>query len=421
MRYQVNNIIYASGEDLRNTLRFGIFFREKVQIGAMKEAAEEAAVRFPFFKVKMVREGETYFLEENEKPFVFHRGSEPLKLNSPESGGHLIAFSWEDDRIFLDTTHFLTDGNGAFPFIRTLLYCYLKKIHPEAEFDTSCIARPGDEIPAEEREDNPYPAEPIPIEPVPARPLPEKILKLPEQEQGYGKMASWTAFLFRIAQKETMKYVSSVDGSPATFLASLVYRAIDSLHPENEFPVVCGMQHQFRHAFGKNQSHLCHVNLVPMLYPVRLRGADIERLNTIGRGSLILRASDEADLETVNAHIQNEKAIRTMTLSEKHDFMKRAVKDGIGNNTFEVSYTGRVAWGGLDKYVSFLTPYLDLTLSGGISVEIFSRDSDFDINIMQRNGDEKTIRRVFELLGECGISYDHFRTEHFSVPEFSNP
>lgn len=419
MSYSVNNIIYAADSQLRNTLRFGIFFRETVNIDAMREAAERAAKRFPFFKIKMTRDGEKYVFEPNDAPFVFSRGRRPVKLNGPESNGHLVAFSWEDDRLFLDTTHFITDGNGVFPFIRTLLYCYLTLVHSEESFDVSCIALPDSQIPPEELEDAPYPAEPIPSEPMLIKPVPREIFTLPDQPQGYENMDQWTAFFFRVPQKELMSYVSGVDGSPATFVSSLIYRAIDDLYPDNSLPLICGMQHQFRHALGKPLSHLCHVNIVPIVYPVSLRGADMERLNTIGRGSLILRADDQNDLVTVNAHIENEKKIASMTLDQKRAFMRRAVKEGIGVNTFEVSYTGRVAWGGLDKYVSFITPYLDMTLSGGVSVEIFSRDGDFDINIMQRNSDPRIVEGVYGLLRSSGIRYYPDRTETYEIPEFN--
>lgn len=418
MSYSVNNIIYAAGKDFLNTLRIGIFLREPVQIAALEQAAAMAAVRFPFFAVKLVKQGDKYVFEHNDAPFVFSKGRRPVRLNSAESAGHLVAFAWENERIFLDTTHFITDGNGVFPFIRTLLYCYFGIVHPEDRFDTSCIALPGEDIPADELEDDPYPSEPIPCEPMTLRAPPETVFRLPDQPRGYEKMDGWTSFLLCVPQKELMKFVSGVDGSPATFVASLVYRAIDDVYPENDLPIVCGMQHQFRHALGKPKSHLCHVNLAPIVYPSSLRGANIERLNTIGRGSLILRADDASDLLTVNAHIENEKAIRDMPLLDKRDFMRRVVKDGIGNNTFEVSYTGRVAWGGLDRRVAFLSPYLDMTLSGGVSVEIFSRDADFDVNIMQRNDDPRITARVCELLEENGIAYTPVRTERFEIPDF---
>lgn len=421
MSYRVNNIMYAAGEELRNTLRLGIFFREPINVEAMKRAAARAGARYPLFTVKMERCGEKYVLEHNDAPFVFSHGTHPVCLNSAESNYHLMAFSWEEDRLFLDTTHFLTDGNGIFPFISTLLYCYLSIVHPEESFDTDCIPLPEEEIPAAELEDNPYPDQPIPTTPMDLRPIPNTIFRVPDQALGYHRMDTWTSFLFRVPQKELMRFVSSVDGSPATFVSSLVYRAIDDLYPENELPIVCGMQHQFRHALGKPKSHLCHVNLVPILYPSTLRGADMERLNTIGRGSLILRADDASDLVTVNAHVENEKAILRMDLSEKHRFMRDVVINGIGVNTFEVSYTGRVNWGGLDRYISFLTPYLDMTLSGGVSVEIFSRDTDFDINVMQRNGDPRIVDRIKALLTENGIRFMPERVERFEIPTFETP
>ncbi|MBP5289747.1 MAG: hypothetical protein J6Z79_07760 [Clostridia bacterium] len=421
MHHPVNNIMYATTENLRNTLRFAIFLREPIEIEAMKRAAAQTAARFPYFAVRMIRRGESYVFEANRAPFVFSNQSAPVRLNSAESNYHLLAFCWENNRLYLDTTHFLTDGNGIFPFVRTLLYCYFCVTHPEENFDTSCIALPGEDIPEAELEYNPYPEETIRAETMDLRHAPEEIFKLPGQETGYENMENWTAYFLRIPQKESMRYVSSVDGSPATFVSSLIYRAIDDLYPDNTLPIVCGMQHQFRHALGKPQSLLCHVNLAPIRYPVSLRGADIERLNTIGRGSLILRADDASDLITVNAHIQNEKAIRDMDLARKRDYMRRVVLDGIGDNTFEVSYTGRVPWGGLDRYVSYLAPYLDMTLSGGVSVEIFSRGTDFDICIMQRNKDERIVNRVKELLTEIGIQFFSDGAEPFAIPTFETP
>lgn len=92
-----------------------------------------------------------------------------------------------------------------------------------------------------------------------------------------------------------------------------MYKTISALHPDEHLPVVCGMRHQYRKALGKPFSHNCHVNIIPMVYPDRLRDCDIERLNTISRGMLLLHASDENDVLTVNAAIRNRKHIKTPT------------------------------------------------------------------------------------------------------------
>lgn len=106
-----------------------------------------------------------------------------------------------------------------------------------------------------------------------------------------------------IRQKDIMSYISSLDGSPSSFFSSLTYRAVDDLYPDNHLPIVCGMQHSFRKALGKPFSHLCHVNIVPVIYPNRLRGRNLERLNTITRGSVLLRYDDANDVQTINRHI----------------------------------------------------------------------------------------------------------------------
>ena len=416
--WKVNNLLYAAGPELVNTIRIGITLTEPVDEQALRSALSKAAQRYPYFAVRLSRRGEEYVLESNDLPFVVSPDGSTVTLGSAESNFHIFAFAYEGCRIYLDASHFFTDGNGMFPFLKTLLYYYLRAMHPDVHFETAGIALAGSEIPAAEAEDDPYPAEPFPEQPLGTLSRPETVVQLSDQPQGYENAGGWTSFRFRIRQKDMMAFVSSVDGSPATFLASLIYKAIADAHPETELPLVCGMQHQFRQALGAPLSHMCHVNIVPIIYPDRLRGRDVEQLNTMARGSLILRADDMNDLLTVNAHIRSENRIRDMKLSEKRKYMRQVILDGIGVNTFEVSYTGRVPWSGLDRYILDVAPCFDLTLSGGLSVEIFSVGRDFSVNIMQRSPVTEYVDRFSALLRECGIGYVEELPEHFSLCSF---
>ncbi len=421
MGYRVNNLLYAAGSDLINTIRVCVTLNEPIYAPALEKALKTAAVRFPYFSVKLVRRGETLILERNPLPFVVSPGGRTLTLGTEESNHHLFAFAYDGCRLFVDGSHFITDGNGMFPFLKTVLYYYLSALHPDEKFDTGGIALSVSEIPDAEADDYPYPEEPVETEPLGSISRPEKLFMLPDQPQGYENMGGWTSFLFRIRQREMMAYVSSIDGSPATFIASLMYRVIAELYPENRLPLVCGMQHQFRKALGRPYSHMCHVNVIPMVYPDSLRGMDIETLNTIARGMLILRADDANDILTVNEHVRNEAMIRGLPLSQKHDYMRSVIRKGIGKNTFEVSYTGRVPWSGLDKYVENVFPAFDMTLSGGLSIEIFSFGEYFSINIMQRNGDTRYADRFAVKLDENGIAYEAAPPERFSLCGFCLP
>jgi hypothetical protein len=307
MIWKVNNLLYAAGTELVNTIRIGITLTEPIDEQALRLALSKSAQRYPYFAVRLSRRGEEYIMESNDLPFVVSPGGNTVTLGSAESNFHIFAFAYEGCRLYLDTVHFFTDGNGMFPFLKTLLYYYLQTVHPDVRFETAGIALAGSEIPAAEAEGDPYPAKPYPERPLGTLSRPERVFQLSDQPQGYENVDGWTSFRFRVPQKDMMAFVSSVDGSPATFIASLIYRAIADAHPETDLPLVCGMQHQFRQALGAPLSHMCHVNIVPIIYPDRLRGRDVERLNTIARGCLILRADEANDLLTVNAHVRNEK------------------------------------------------------------------------------------------------------------------
>ena len=421
MSYKVNNLLYAAGPELINTIRMELVMTEPVDPAALRAALKPTAARYPYFAVKLVRRASEYVMEPNPLPFVVSPGGKTVALGTAESNHHLFAFAWNGRRLYLDTTHFVTDGNGLFPFLKTLLYYYLHALHPEACFDTADIALAGDIIPFEEADDDPYPAAPLDTEPIGKLSRPAEIFMLDDQPQGYAYAQSWTAFRYRIRQTDMMRFLSSVDGSPATFIASLMYRVITDLHPDNRLPLVCGMQHQFRSALGKPRSHMCHVNVVPMVYPDRLRGKRIEQLNTIARGTLILRADDANDVLTVNEHIRNEALLRDLTLAQKHAHMRDVIRNGIGKNTFEVSYTGRVAWSGLDQYVLSVFPFFDLTLSGGISLEIFSVNDSFSVNLMQRSTDPGYADRFAALLRENGIPYTAEPPTGFALCGFHLP
>ncbi len=421
MEYKVNNLFYSVGPDFLNTLRSRLEMTEPVNEEALRKALDLAISRYPYFSVKLERKDENYVLAYNPEPIPIISGGRAVPLGGDESQGHLMVLSYIDNLIYVDTSHFLMDGNGQFPFIKTLLYCYLKELHPEEEFDTSGIALPGSEIPFAEADDDPFPENEIPLKPLGIELRPKEVLKLDDLPQGYEGRADWTSFRMKVKQKAMMRFASSIDGSPASFIASIMYRVISEMHPDSKLPVVCGMQHEYRKALGNPFSHLCLVNILPIVYADRLRDKSLETLNTIGRGVMILRGNVANDRVYVNNHVINEKKIRDLSLDDKRKYMRDYVIDNIGENTFEVSYAGRVPFSGLDKYVTGFTPILDMSLSGGISIEIFAINEFFCINIMQRNSDTKYVDRFIEILHENDIECEPESPEHFEINDFVMP
>ena len=414
--------IFVSYQRIRYNIAYcftiGITLTEAIDSQMLEAAVNLAAKRFPYFAVKLVKEGEDYFLESNDAPFIVSADGRTVTLGTAESAYHLFAFAYKDNVLYVDTSHFLTDGLGSFQFVKTILYCYLKAMHPDAEFDESTIVLPDSPILPEEAEPYPYPAELLTAEPFGSLSRPENILTLSDQPQGYENIGNWTSFRLHIKQRELLSYVSSVDGSPSSFVSSLLFRSVSDLHPDEMLPVVCGMQHQFRKALGKPFSHHCHVNIIPIVYPDSLRNSEMMKLNTISRGTLIIRVDDENDKLTINQHIANEKLMQTMSLAQKREHMQKEVLNGIGRNTYEVSYAGRVPWSGIDRYITDFSPYLDMALSGGISAEIFSIQDYFCINIMQRSPDRKYFDRMTDILRELSIPFTILEPDHFEICRF---
>ena len=90
----------------------------------------------------------------------------------------------------------------------------------------------------------------------------------------------------------------------------------------------------------------------------------------------------------------------------------------IGKNTYEVSYAGCVPWSGIDRYITDFSPYIDMSLSGGISAEVFSIQDYFCINIMQRSPDSKYFDRMTDILKELSIPFTCQEPERFEICRF---
>ena len=80
MNFKVNNLIYAAGADMVNTHRTAVTLKEPVNPQSLEKALAKAAVRFPYFSVKLKLQGEEYVLEPNALPFVSPTDADHPKL-----------------------------------------------------------------------------------------------------------------------------------------------------------------------------------------------------------------------------------------------------------------------------------------------------------------------------------------------------
>ena len=101
--------------------------KETVDYDLLSRSVEKVMERYPYFCVRPAREGETLVLRYNDQPLPVFPDDRTVTLGSEESRGHLISFGCKDKTIFIDASHYIADGMGIDPLMKTLLYFYASK------------------------------------------------------------------------------------------------------------------------------------------------------------------------------------------------------------------------------------------------------------------------------------------------------
>jgi NRPS condensation-like uncharacterized protein len=143
-----------SGE-LTAVFRITAFLKKPVKFSTIKEAVELTSQRFPYFSVSLGSGLFWHYLEYNNKlpriqteekipctAFAARRKNEPL-----------YRILVKENRISVEFIHILTDGGGAFEYLKSLLFTYFR-ITGNIIHSTDGIILPESPIAEEEMEDS---------------------------------------------------------------------------------------------------------------------------------------------------------------------------------------------------------------------------------------------------------------------------
>ena len=284
MNFRPNPLLYGAHEDFFSTFRLAIQMKDTVDHALLSRAVEQVMVRYPYFSVCPEREGENLVLRYNTRPLPVFPDDRTVTLGSDESGGHLISFGCKDKTIFIDASHYLTDGMGVEPLMKSLLCLYVSARYGAQGLETERIRMPDSVVCAGEH------AYPFPDSAINEA---EECIQSQNAEEVYSldplafdKDGTY-AYYLHIPQKAMMAKASSSDGSPVSFLSVLLYRAIHWLDHDIDKPIVAHVQHQYRAALRAPMSHHSLVNYIPVTLPPRLGGWSVEKQNTVVRGQVI--------------------------------------------------------------------------------------------------------------------------------------
>ena len=399
MKFKPNPLLYGANEDFFSTFRLAIRMKDTVDYDLLSRSVEKVMTRYPYFCVFPKREEENIVLHYNNHPLPVFPDDRTVTLGSTESGGHLISFGCKDNTIFIDCSHYIADGMGVDPLMKSLLYLYASERYGTEDLEAERIRMPDSAI-CDGEHAYPFPDSPMNTEDLYV--LPE----IPQEAYGLDPRAfdneGLYAYHLHVPQKAMMAKASSSDGSPVSFLSVLLYRALHRLDSNIDKPIVAHVQHQYRAVLRAPMSHHSLVNYIPVTMLPRLSKWDVEKQNTVVRGQVILKGGKEADIASINRLI--EAFPSDSSLADKKDAMARYAEKSILGKTFGISYVGKMDWCGLERYVEDLHAYIgEKHTKNMLLIEVMTVGEDFSLTFMQSGRGEKYLNAFMEEIRSLGI------------------
>ena len=415
MKFKPNPLLYGANKDFFSTFRLAIRMKDTVDYALLSRSVEQAIARYPYFCVFPERDGENLILRYNKRPLPVFPDDRAVTLGSNESGGHLISFGCKDKTIFIDGSHYIADGVGIDPLMKSLLCLYVSNRYGREGLSTERIRMPDSSVLGGEHA-YPFPDRAIESEDLDILPeLPEEVYGL--DSEAFDNKALY-AYHLHIPQKAMMTKASSSDGSPVSFLAVLLYRAIHRLDPDIDKPIVAHVQHQYRAALRTPLTHHSLVSYIPVTLAPRISKWDVGKQNTVVRGQILLKGGYEADIAAVNRLI--EAFPREASFADRKIAMARYAEESIRGKTFGISYVGKMDWCGLERYVEDLHIYIgEKYTKNMLLIEVMTVGEDFSLTFMQSGRGKKYLNAFVGELRALDIPISLVGEENYKLCDTS--
>lgn len=137
--------------ELTSVIRISVELTERIKIREFLEAAKCIENRFPYYNVKL-KAGFFWYYLENDNISVKPKVDTGLPCREFKKDEIMHRILVRENKISVEFSHILTDGTGAFEFLKTLLFCYFEKCGLSFSSQVDYF-RPEQETSPEEYED----------------------------------------------------------------------------------------------------------------------------------------------------------------------------------------------------------------------------------------------------------------------------
>lgn len=397
-------LLYEYMDKLSFTFRIKVRLTEAVDADVLKEAAQKAFERFPYFRVKVgLDTGGNFTLEPNEKPIaVLPEENKRIALGSPEVNEHLFVITYRNDRIWFSCSHAPCGSYGAMFWIKTTLFLYLsaKYGHLEPPAD---LKLPG--TPVAEGETF-YPD-------VNALPTDEPLIRYTGGDCNYaiGRMIKYLLNPFakddyyyeiEIPSKAFMDYAKSIDASPNSLLISMMYKAMTRFFKEKEGTHISGrLAADYRDDIGASGSYRDFVRFIHIRYEWDMKDDPLSKLNMVARGAIIAQNQPELSferfrrLESVHREIDAKPDLKE---KKKYASQNSAFRKD-PRDAYTLSYVGQLGLGEMEKYIRSIYTITN----GDLMLELNALTDHFNIAFQVVGKSREPLDRFLEVLDQEGI------------------
>lgn len=352
-----------------------IRMRDKVTGSYLQVALTNTARRFPYLTQKLVENGGAYYLHRDDNSMVAVKTDKFRTLGSMATGYHLLDVTYIGNCIRVAFHHGLCDGRGVMPFIETLLYDYCcQKYHKK--FSSEGIRLAGEPIPEEETVE-PFTRELYEVDETAVQQVEHDGFALPESTS----MPEGCYHSEILLDENTFVQAARAIGATPTLLAAmLLSRCILELNPQAEKPVVCNLAMDLRSAIGKELTHRNCVGTAYLPYTAQDKTAAPEELARRYRELLAAQREPNAVKAALNKQIGLfNKLDELPSLEEKRKLM--SFFNGMVNNTYVISYMGRLRLNDYAQYVESAHFFSDTIC--GLTVNMVAAAGKLSFEVLQ--------------------------------------
>ena len=387
------------GLGLDYTVRMKLRLADEIDDDMLKNAVEKTQRRFPYLSLRMRKNDQEYYYEENPTPVTVINTDKRISLNSDQTNYHVWAVCYCEDRLYLDIYHGIADGTGMYMVLSTLLYYYCAQRYGVS--DSTGIRTLEDPVLLDESTD--------PIDSLPQ--IDVSAVKRPPVVPAFSLVsdAGLTAsepviYDIEMPEKVFVKFSSAHDASPGTMVSVLFSRAIDDLFPDRDKPLTNSYVVNARPMLGTPLTHHNCVGTVKFEYSDRIKSMPFDRQCTVHRGTTFIQSDADRVRNSLLYTSSMNKSVRMMPgIEAKKQAYAKMLGGGRMLFTYMVSYIGKWKTAQLSPYVKEF--WTHVPNANDLLTEIAAINGRIFLSVHQHFSEDIVIKSFLHQLDENSVPY----------------